>query len=205
VITYSGVQVYPGSGNGPTPEDIAVAMCRVTRYAGARWCPLAAHSILVAELCYRKSSSLLHWSYGLLHDAHETVTGEGVSFYKLPEMERVEEEIDKLIFPSFGLNAETWGGSKGVVSEADKKAVAVEQEVLQVKGWAAYYEARKGKPAPTFTPAELDLCKTVFGVWTDVRMVSADSDLSKTLVKGFEWLAARDPAAARYTLMESLP
>src|SRR5260221_3697868 len=103
MITYSGVQMSPGCMNVPTAMDIAVGMCRITRYAGALWVPLAAHSVIVAEFCYQRAVSQkgLFFCYGLLHDAHEIVTGEITRHYKPDEMKPLERELDELLLPSF--------------------------------------------------------------------------------------------------------
>ncbi len=172
MITFTGIQMHPGCGKAPAPRDIAVGMCRITRYAGALWCPLAAHSILVADFAHLATDDDLMWAYGLLHDAHETVTGETVRGYKTKAVGPLEDELDEAIFESFNLDIANYRKARAVIKAADEKALSAECTILKLKGWPEYYERMNGKKPPALTPFELNLAElTLKGGWSSSAMV----------------------------------
>jgi len=92
MLTYSGVNVLPENGEVPAPIDLAVHMGRICQFGGARWFPLLAHSVLVGEYAYRTGClsgrcEFHHhcWAWGLLHDAHETITSDVPRGWKTPD------------------------------------------------------------------------------------------------------------------------
>lgn len=176
MITYTGVQMHPGGENVPTEMDIAVGMCRITRYAGALWVPLAAHSVLVAELAFQRSVGARNVAFccGLLHDAHETVTGEVTRHYKPKEMKPYENELDELIFPAFGLDVEAYRQASALFKEADTAALALEATIHGLKGWPDYYRRMEGKEPPDVS-ADLVMARGILNFWSDARMIASES------------------------------
>ncbi len=184
MITFTGRQLHPGCGKAPSPEDIAVGMCRITRYAGSLWCPLAAHSALVADFAYLATDEELMWAYGLLHDAHETVTGELVWNYKPKAMVLLEDELDEAIFGSFNLNIANYREARAVIKEADMKALAAECTVLDLKGWPEYYEKATGEKPPCLKLLHLRVAELILkGGWRSSVMVEEGSPQQRKLTE----------------------
>ncbi|HEV7700204.1 MAG TPA: hypothetical protein VGO43_08250 [Pyrinomonadaceae bacterium] len=96
MITYSGVHIQKiGGAEGiPTPEDIAVAAGRTCRFVGAVWYPNLAHFIFVGLLAWKRSGSLATFIWGILHDAHETATGDTPRPFKCDCMRAEQRAID---------------------------------------------------------------------------------------------------------------
>lgn len=198
MITFSGVQLHPGCGRAPTPIDIAVSMCRVCRYAGAIWVPLAAHSLLVAEYMRFRAGTDLAWVHGLLHDAHETVTGEVTRHYKPPGMKSFERELDEAIFQAFNLDYLAYRQNEELVKEADEKALCAEAVHLELKGWPAYYLEREGKPIPTLTPTEKSIARAILeSGWRAAPMVSEVSNQAESLEAALKLIRDRGWHEAR--------
>lgn len=156
MITSTGIRVAPDNQNCPSELDVAIAMCRITRYAGAIWCPLAAHSILVAELVLTMSHSLFDWACGLLHDAHETVTGEITRPWKPREMKTFEKDLNYRLekhFQVFGLEGKQ-------IKEADVRALVCEATVLNLPGFWDIYGVRHPEIQHP-NPLELLIAKAV--------------------------------------------
>lgn len=123
----------------PSTSDIAAGMCRVTRFAGAIWCPLSAHSLLVAQLHARlfASPSPLAWAQGLLHDAHEVVTGEVVNDHKHKELKKEQSNLDMHIYSMMGVTMP----DAAELHQADMLALDIEALLLRLKGWELYKAA----------------------------------------------------------------
>ena len=145
MITNSGIVVDPGMNSAPTPMDIAVGMCRITRYAGSIWCPLSVHSILAAEMVFQKTKDLRTWAYGLLHDAHEVITGEIVRAWKPKDMKDRENELDNRILPIFGLSKTEFSERASDIRHADEKALCLEATIFGLPGWRKYYVSVNGR------------------------------------------------------------
>jgi hypothetical protein len=192
LITNSGIQIYPGCGRAPTPEDIAVGMCRITRYAGAIWCPLAAHSILVAEYAWLDKGTDEAWAWGLLHDAHETITGEVTRHWKPKEMSLLERELDGVMFKAFGLDVDRYRkeglgtrSDPGFVKGADEKALCIESLTLGLKNWPEYYRKQEGRDIPALTPMERQTGERILAAWRSPAMVEDGSPQSRRLGEAF--------------------
>lgn len=186
MITFTGVQMHPGCGRSPEPMDIAVGMCRITRYAGAIWCPLAAHSILVAEIAYRTGQDyslqpLFGFAYGLLHDAHETVTGELTRHYKPEEMKPFERELDEVIFASFNVPYAGYVNQRAYVKAADEMALVIEATMLGLNGWPKYYRKMEEKDPPKIEPVMYQIGADIVERWSNERMIRAGSREIATL------------------------
>jgi hypothetical protein len=189
----------PGCGNVPTPKDIAVGMCRITRYAGALWVPLAAHSVIVAEFCYRRAESDKDrfFCYGLLHDAHETVTGEVTRHYKPAEMKPFENELDDVIFSAFNLDVQAYREQKRFIKSSDEMSLAAEATLLGLKGWPAYYERMEGHPPLRLMPDYEALAKIILNYWSRPEMVTAGSDEQQWLEAALRAVKDGDHRSAR--------
>lgn len=146
MITNSGIVVDPGMDSAPSETDIAISMCRVTRYAGSIWCPLSVHSILTVEMAFQKTGNYRTYAYGLLHDCHETITGEIVRAWKPPEMKTRESELDGRILPTFGLRREELYDLSADIRYADEKALCLEASIRRLPGWRSYYEKKNHHP-----------------------------------------------------------
>lgn len=188
MITNSGVQMSPGCGRAPIAEDIAIGMCRITRYAGSIWCPLAAHSILVAEYAWLDKGTDEAWAWGLLHDAHETVTGEITRHWKPKEMSLFERELDSVIFEAFNLDVDRYRkeglgdrSEPGFVKVADEKALCIESLSLGLKNWPEYYRRQEGRDIPTLTAMENQAGVRILEAWRSPAMVEDGSPQSRRL------------------------
>lgn len=197
MITNSGVQMFPGNPGVPTPHDIAVGMCRITRYAGALWLPLAAHSILVAEYSargepyasVRRQFSDIYWAMGLLHDAHETVTGEVTRHYKPKEMKVFESELDEKIFKAFHLDVQHYRTDHAFFKTMDEKALTAECVIHEYKNWPAYYKKREGREIPRLTRTEIRVARQVFSFWLEPTMICDGSPQIERLAEALKLMA----------------
>lgn len=162
MITNSGIVIDPGMDSAPSETDIAISMCRVTRYAGSIWCPLSVHSILTAEMAFQKTKNHRTWAYGLLHDAHETITGEVVRAWKPPEMKPKERELDGRILPTFGLRREELYDLSPDIRYADEKSLCLEATIQGLPGWRSYYERVNKRPPIEPTPLETSFANKLF-------------------------------------------
>lgn len=199
MITYSGVQMSPGCRNVPTARDIAVGMCRITRYAGALWVPLAAHSVIVAEFCYQRAVNQkgLFFGYGLLHDAHETVTGEVTRHYKPKDMKPFESELDEAIFPWFNLDIKSYREQKDFIKRSDELALTAEATLLGLKGWPAYYERMEGHPPLKLTADQESRANVILKYWSRPEMVLEGSIEQQMFSYALECAKNGDYEAAR--------
>lgn len=199
MITYTGVQMSPGCGHAPCAKDIAVAMCRITRYAGALWVPLAAHSVIVAEFAYQRSNGNrdLAFCYGLLHDAHETVTGEVTRHYKPKEMKAFERELDEAIFPAFNLDVALYRREGPFYKEADELALTAEATLLGLMNWPTYYEKMEGHPVPVLQPDEESRASVILNYWRRSGMVEDGSIEQERLTYALNGIAGGNYEAVR--------
>lgn len=197
MITFSGVQMHPGCGRSPEPIDIAVGMCRITRYAGAIWVPLAAHSLIVAELAVLHDKDDFVWACGLLHDAHETVTGEVTRHYKPREMKPFERELDEAIFKHFGLDYHRYRQNEEFLKEMDEKALTAEALQIGLKEWPSYYQKREGRRVPALTDTEHTIASKILQWWRDYEMVDEHSKQVEALTACLELVRRGEVTEAR--------
>lgn len=201
MITTSGIIVDPGMDSAPAAMDIAVGMCRITRYAGALWCPLSVHSILAAEMAFQRAGEHRLWAYGLLHDAHEIVTGEVVRAWKPTELKTRETELDSRIFPKFGLKKSEMNEIKHLVSEADEKALCLEATLLGLPGWKDYYTSVNHRPPVSVNPWEISFANSLFSSdWMKPDAILKDSKEVTALHEAFVLVKENDFPAARRKL-----
>lgn len=148
MITYCGIRVAPGTTIAPSPADIAVQMGRITRFGGAVWSPLLMHSALVAELTWRnlaaqnaKQFDFQTFSWALLHDAHEVVTGEVPRPWKPKQMKDSQHELDFLIASAFKVDLREV--DTRIVKAMDERALLLEALELGLPGFTAVYERQE--------------------------------------------------------------
>ena len=147
MITNSGIRVAPDTETVPTPRDIAVAMGRITRFGGAIWCPLLAHSVLVGELVLRNLRSRTGgvavatrketWAWAVLHDAHEVVTGEVVRPWKPGDLAALQRGLNERLAKAFSLDLSLV--HLELVKRMDERALCLEAEVLGLPGFRESY------------------------------------------------------------------
>ena len=120
LYTFSGRAAWPEGA--PTVQDIAIALSREGRYAGAgiRWWPVVLHTFVVCDLLPNKLK--LH---GLLHDAPEAITGDIPKPVKIVEMEDLENKILSRIYSTFELVLPT-SEEHLLIKEADRLALCGE-------------------------------------------------------------------------------
>ncbi len=202
MITCSGVNMVPGGTVSPEPVDIATGMCRITRYAGAIWVPLALHSIMVAEFIYGRSGNLEYWAMGMLHDAHEIVTGEVTRHWKPADMRLYEDQLDGLIFKRFKLNHEPYHDHHQFFKECDELALSAEAVICELPDWPNFYLRENGKPHPEPWDGEKKFAHRVLhSQWSAPEMVLRDSLQMVRLTESFERIAKGDYAGARETAL----
>ena len=207
MITFTGRIILPDNDECPNELDIATGMCRITRYAGAIYCPLSAHSILVAELCYAYTKTdsdlarLSVWARGLLHDAHETVTGEVVGRWKTKETRALERNLDERLCGYFGINPMDLHAP--IIHVLDQLALEYEAEILNLPGWAEYYRRfhpkYKGPP-----PEHAEIAQRVLNSeWMSSENVLAGSEKIKTLARALGFIRTKELDKARIAIEAS--
>ena len=125
MVTWSGRCI---SNSNPDPsqivvEDVARSLANVRRFGGHAHSPLvvAQHAVRVSYLC----PPGLAW-YGLNHDNHEMITGDGLSPMKTKEF-KIFEERWRLVFAQvFGLDPDV----PPEVKLADLTALSEERVLL---------------------------------------------------------------------------
>lgn len=197
MITHTGTHVTPDNNGVPSERDLAVGMCRITRYAGSIWCPLAPHSILVAEYCAMEAGTELAWAHGMLHDAHECVTGELTRWWKPSSMKEFERDLDVRILRYFGLEPYRHAELHPLIKRADEKALCAEATILGLPGWADFYRKEGGTP-PTLSDSERTVAEQLlWGIWRDPEMVQHASRQADILTEVFWHLKVGSHAEAR--------
>ena len=117
--------------------DIAVALCRVPRFAGQttiRW-TVAQHSKLVYDIlrCWDADASVQ--LLGLLHDASEAYTGDFISPLKsiIPELRTIERQIQLVIELKLLDGYDISSSQRELVKLADNAAYWIERKYLTPK------------------------------------------------------------------------
>ena len=104
----SGWQQTPREIRVPLPMEIAIISGRICRYAGNLPCSLLTHvmvgayvvwDLLRTRVCFSVERTFGWW---MLHDAHETITGDFAS-HKCKEMKAWQEKIDDAIAAVYGI------------------------------------------------------------------------------------------------------
>lgn len=132
IETYTGIKFYPLD---PKPEDINIydiahSLSMLTRFNGhcEEFYSVAQHSVLVAELVYKMTGSLVDARWGLLHDATEAYIGDMTRPLKsvMPQFKEIENKIMNCICDVFFLPHE----QPLVVKQADNILLATERRDL---------------------------------------------------------------------------
>jgi hypothetical protein len=99
LTTMNGAVITKESGV-PTLTDMAYALSRQPRWAGHTegWWSLADHSVFVAQMAGDDARLALA---GLLHDAHEALTGDVPTPFKSDELREVQKTFDRRIFDAY--------------------------------------------------------------------------------------------------------
>lgn len=129
MVTQSGIHITTKQIQAPSPDDIAIQSGRITRYGGAVWAPLLRHIILVGAMSYRRTGRPADLIWGLLHDAHEVVTGEIVRPFKCGCNRHYQDLIDRLIIKQYNLQT----ADRSAVKLADQDACDIEAVQLNVR------------------------------------------------------------------------
>jgi 5'-deoxynucleotidase YfbR-like HD superfamily hydrolase len=102
-LTTSGRLVKPGGTEYPSLIDIAVSLSRQPRFAGhcRRWWSVLDHTLFCDELVKAESGQRMFRLGVLLHDAHEAITADVPTDYKVDGLKRSQQELDVLIFDAY--------------------------------------------------------------------------------------------------------
>lgn len=157
MITASGVIVLPTNNGVPRLSDIAISLARLPRFGGhcrRRW-TVAHHSLACAEMARtleRVPDSRLQLHL-LLHDAHESVTGDVTRHWKTKQVKAQQEELDERIYHFYELPRPT-PEEKIRIKEIDDQAMIAEGYFLGPSGIIEFYlEEGRPKPQPWATEA----------------------------------------------------
>lgn len=189
MITFSGIRVAPDAIAVPNPIDIAVAMARITRFGGAIWTPLLAHTVLVGELCWRALAArgadfdFETFAWSLLHDAHEVVTGEIPRPWKSKDMKGHQHNLDARIGLLYHVNPVSVDYE--LVKKCDERSLLIEATVLNLPGFRESYEERdlKGDKFPEIPGDEVTLGHRVLN--SEFRHLDVFEPMSMKSVTGF--------------------
>jgi len=130
-FTYSGRNVMPEWTEHPSLTDIAISLSRMPRFAGhtRRWWSVLDHTLLGLKVLEARAAERplkLAW---LLHDAHESITGDIPTPVKTPELRRKQDQLDQLIYGAFasGLGADWWHEA---VKALDRECMIAEAHII---------------------------------------------------------------------------
>lgn len=166
MMTRSGVLVMPDNGAAPPLCDIALALARQPRFGGHTIDPwsVAEHSMVVALLArWRHSPALigaLPELHGLLHDAHESVTGDTPSSWKTDETKRLQQALDVRIFASLGIDLPA-EEIRTLIHQCDRAALLAEAKHLAAPGVYAAIRAGSGVGGVAQPEAPIDALSAV--------------------------------------------
>src|SRR5689334_131692 len=147
MMSRSGVLVLPDNDLAPPLQDIALSLSRQPRFGGHTVDPwsVAEHSVVVALIARaitlpengRQVIGSRQEMYALVHDMHESVTGDIPSTWKTGEMRRAQERLDDRIYVELGIIPPD---SKMIsfVKRCDREALLAEAKLLATSG---VYEA----------------------------------------------------------------
>lgn len=206
MITFSGKFVDLDLKELPSEADFVAGLCRINRYAGAIWCPLLAHSVLVAELGYRVSEgSDIVFAYGFVHDFCEAVTGDVCFPFKSKEQKAAEDKVQAAIEKGFGLtlkgNESVEDAVRKLVDWADKRALTLEASVLGLPRYEEYQRLHWGEyKAPT--PQEEVFAVPILTKYREPEMVSLRGNAVQWATAAMASASARNWSKARRFLLE---
>lgn len=148
--------------------DIAHHLSAIQRFAGATTRPIsvARHSLNVAQILSDVGMSRETILYGLLHDAHEFVSGDIPSPFKealahicgTNAVAILEARLDEVIFSAANLAPEMSEATRLHVKWADKQALLFEKETCltpTIHDWTGVIQEHKSRLEASFS-ADVD-------------------------------------------------
>lgn len=135
MLTLSGRLVLPtpsvhidGGFEVPTLRDIARGLGRMPRFAGQTrgWWSVLHHSLVVEYLARLDLGSSKLRLLALLHDAHESATGDIPTPWKSAEMREVQHALDERLFAELGVSAIATTSAVANVALLDRRALLAE-------------------------------------------------------------------------------
>lgn len=172
MMTRSGVLVMPDNKEAPPLCDIALALARLPRFGGHTIDPwsVAEHSMVVALLARWRGPRSPEYGtpvigslvelHGLIHDAHESVTGDTPSSWKTDETKRMQQALDVRIFASLGIDLPSEEIS-ALIHQCDRAALLAEAKHLAAPGVYAAIRAGSGVGGIPQPEADLDALNAV--------------------------------------------
>ena len=130
-MTHSGAIVQYGVP--PTLQDIALSTSRMPRFAGhtRQWWTVLDHHLFVYAMMARDGMPPSVLLAGLLHDAHEALTGDVPTAMKPEELRRTQRQLDDtLIVPAHYGWQLMWDIATARVKEYDSRALHAEAVVI---------------------------------------------------------------------------
>lgn len=128
-FTYSGRNVTPENTEHPSLTDIAISLSRMPRFAGhtRRWWSVLDHTLLGLKVLEDRNEHREPKLVWLLHDAHESITGDIPTPVKTPELRYKQELLDGLIYGAFApkIDLERWS-----VKELDRECMIAEAHII---------------------------------------------------------------------------
>lgn len=147
MMSRSGVLVLPDNDLAPPLPDIALSLSRVPRFGGHSVEPwsVAEHSMVVALIARyttipeegRQVIGSRQEMYGLVHDMHESVTGDVPSTWKTADMRAAQEQLDVRLYATLGIMPPD-SNMIAFVKRCDRAALLAEAKLLASAG---VYEA----------------------------------------------------------------
>lgn len=133
-LTYSGRLVTPDGTEAPTLLDIAIGLSRQPRFAGQTrvWWSVLDHTLFCDDLLTLVFDLPLRpLRLGvLLHDAHESLTGDVPTPLKTPDFKAMQDKLDRLIYDAHyypgGYTSFRAGLGPHVVHDVDRAALNTE-------------------------------------------------------------------------------
>lgn len=150
MMTRSGVLVMPDNREAPPLCDIALGLARQPRFGGHTIDPwsVAEHSMVVALIARwwgtpAATVGMLAELHGLIHDAHESVTGDVPSSWKTNELKRMQQALDLRIFASLGIDPPNVIVDD-LIHRCDRASLLAEAKLLAAPGVYAAIRAGSG-------------------------------------------------------------
>jgi hypothetical protein len=138
--TLSGRWVVPTNWESPALLDIAIGLGRMPRFGGQtrRWWTVLHHSIVTFWIMQRQGGDSHVLLHTLLHDAHEAVTADIPTTWKLAGNRTMQEQLDLRISESLLIPPST-EAQRERIALVDKAALLAEGSVVGPQGFEAIY------------------------------------------------------------------
>lgn len=204
MLTHSGVHMMPDEDAAPSPEDLAVQMGRLCQYGGAIWHTLLAHSVFVGELAWRafaeapRPARLANWAWGILHDAHEVVTGDVPRGWKTDDMRARQRDLDRRIMRRYVANESLL--DLDAIKRLDEQATRIQCVGLGLRGYRELKMEQDGRDPNEDIPTEdwLLLSVVLAGGFSDPgACVRPESEVIRLMVRVFEHVQEGNLPVAR--------